>query len=121
MIALHKFQKEYLLEAFFKHGSHVNWRNIATKLLEDGSCIVPGDKCIWSGGIGNFIKTTTPENAIGCLLYEFDLRDFLHSEFFKEINEVYVSEIQEKYEQIKLQYYGMTALSTVYYESNEAK
>lgn len=51
---LNKTQKEYL--SFFENDKYNGWENIAKALIEKGSCIVAGDKPIWQGGIGNFIK-----------------------------------------------------------------
>jgi hypothetical protein len=95
MKKLTDYQKEFLLTYFFKNEVYPNWKNIATKLLENGSCIVAGERCIWHGGIGNFIKTKVANNAIGCLLYEFDLEYFLSSAW-KEIRICYIAELSSK-------------------------
>lgn len=89
-------QKTFLLEHFFKNEKYAGWKGIATKLLENGSCTVAGKDCIWIGGIGNFIKTREAEDAIDCTLYEFNLKDFLSSEWYKDINRQYVSMLYEK-------------------------
>lgn len=69
---MHKEKLDFLLE-FFKNETHAGWAGIATKLLENGFCIVAGEGCIWNGGIGSFIDTSPALNAVGCTLYEFDL------------------------------------------------
>jgi hypothetical protein len=81
-------QKNFMKERFFKNEEYAGWSNIADALLETGTCIVPGDDCIWKGGIGNFIKTTTAEDLIGCVRYNFDLSNFVSSEWFKEYKSV---------------------------------
>ena len=105
-----QYQKDFLLEYFFKNEKYAGWKNIATKLLETGKCIVPGKDCIWYGGIGNFIDTKPTNDAIGvigCIEYSFDLEYFLGSEWFKEIHNQYISilsnkkrEIEDEYEQL---------------------
>lgn len=95
-------QKEFLLNYFFKNEQFAGWRNIATTLLEDGSCIVAGESCIWQGGIGNFITSKEAENTYNCVVYSFDLSYFLSSAFFKDIHKQYVEILaQEKQEIVK--------------------
>lgn len=96
-------QITFLLETFFENSRYAGWRNIGKKLLETGSCIVPGNCCIWIGGIGNFIKTKNSDIAVDCLEYSFDLDYFLTSKFFKHDFNAYIDklnsdrkEIQEK-------------------------
>ena len=93
-------QKEFLLNYFFRNGKYAGWKHIATALLEDGSCIVPGPDCIWIGEIGNFIKTSVASNAIDCLLYEFDLKYFLSSEYYKSISNQYIDILATKKREI---------------------
>jgi hypothetical protein len=75
-------QQEFLLE-FFKN-EYAGWRNIATILLTSGECTVAGEKCIWRGGVGNFIKTEIAEGYFGCLKYTFNLKEFISSQYFLE-------------------------------------
>lgn len=94
-----EYQKEFIMHNFFSnnmYGDFPGWKNIAASLLEKGTCIVAGEKCIWLGGIGNFIKVTETNLAIGCLMYEFDLEYFLSSEWYKEICNCYLQEISDK-------------------------
>lgn len=107
MKKLSENQKEFLLNNFFKNDI-TNWRNIAIKLLENGFCIVAGNRNIWIGGIGNFIKTVPAENAVDCLMYVFDLDYFLSSEWYKENSRNYLqilkeekTDLFEKYNEIK--------------------
>jgi len=84
------------------------WHNIAKKLIETGKCITPGDKCIWSSGIGNFIETVEAKDAVDCIQYKFDLHEFMTTEFFKnkyfsmlyKQEEVYLEE-KKKYEELE--------------------
>ena len=96
MKPLTNYQKEFFLECFFKNEKYSGWKEIATKLLETGQCIVAGDKCIWYGGIGNFIKTETAKDAFDCLLYKFDFDYFLTSEWYKQIAKEYLNILYEK-------------------------
>lgn len=84
---LTEYQKTFLIDTFFKNENYAGWRNIATKLVENGRCLVAGTECIWKGGIGNFIKTEEAKNAVDCTEYYFDLEYFLTSSFFKEYKE----------------------------------
>jgi hypothetical protein len=97
-------QIEFLLNYFFKNEKYAGWKGIATTLIQYGECIVVGDECIWVGGIGNFIHTSTDKRAIGCLLYEFDLEYFLNSEWFKEIQNSYINNLSVKKREIEQQY-----------------
>ena len=78
MTNLDNAQKEFLLK-FFELPHLSGWKNIATKLLENESCIVAGTDKIWIGGIGNFIKTKSGDILIDCLEYTFELEQFLSS------------------------------------------
>lgn len=91
-------QTEFLLTYFFKNNKYAGWRGIACKLLEKGKCVVAGTDCIWSGGVGNFIKTSNAEDAIGCTLYEFNLTEFLQSAWYLEVYNAYMNEMQSKLE-----------------------
>lgn len=79
-------QLDFLLNNFFHNEKYPGWRNIATKLLQDGKCIVAGQNSIWQGGVGNFIKVEDAEDTIECSLYTFDLEYFLKSEFYKDVS-----------------------------------
>lgn len=74
-----------LLLYFFTNINYAGWRNIATSLLETGQSIVPGENCIWVGGIGNFITLhDAPQGVVGCVLYKFNYDEFILSEYYKE-------------------------------------
>ena len=91
MRTLTDYQKNFILEYFFKNEEYAGWKKIATKLLEDGKCIVAGNTCIWIGDIGNFIKTSEADDCFGCLKYEFDLDEFLTSILYDEKRKYYIS------------------------------
>lgn len=103
-------QIEFLLQYFFKNEAFAGWKNIATKLLINGSCVVAGTDCIWKGGIGNFIQTDEAEEAIRCVKYSFDLDNFLDSEWFKEIHSEYVSELAKEIRRIEYKYHDIAKL-----------
>jgi hypothetical protein len=96
MRKLNGVQVDFLIQSFFKHIDYVGSMRIGKKLIETGKCIVAGNELIWKGGIGNFIKTSEAENAVDCLLYEFDLEDFLTSEYFKEVKGAYCENMEKK-------------------------
>lgn len=97
-------QKEFLLEMFFKNELYPGWKNIGEKLIMYGYCVVPGDKCIWCGGIGNFIELEPAEDFVGCIKYKFDLSVFTKSEWYKEIKNLYLKGIKDKRDDIELKY-----------------
>ncbi len=102
MKKLTEYQKQFLLNTFFKENtSAVGWFRIATKLLDNGKCIVAGTECIWRGGVGNFIKIEKAQDAIDCSLYTFDLDNFIHSEWYKEIQLQHLVELQEEKNKIQ--------------------
>ena len=104
------YQRDFLLEYFFKNEKYLGWKNIAIKLLENSNCIVPEKDCIWIGGIGNFIKTSEAKNAVDCLLYEFNLDYFLTSEWYKQISKQYIEILSERKEQIEQEYEDISNL-----------
>lgn len=89
-------QKTFLLNNFFKNEQYAGWKNIATTLIEKGKCVVAGDRCIWLGGIGNFINTSNADGYFDCLLYEFNLDYFMTSEYYKEIHAAILEELSDK-------------------------
>lgn len=101
---LTEYQKDFLLEYFFKSEKYPGWKNIATQLLEIGNCVVAGTGCLWHGGIGNFINTNNSEGLIDCTLYEFDLESFLKSDWFKEVSDSYISILSDKKKLIEDEY-----------------
>jgi len=101
MRRLTDYQKQFLLSYFFKNEKYAGWKNIATKLLETGECIVAGKECIWIGGIGNFIKTEEAKDAIDCTLYKFDLEYFFTSEWYRQIRNDYHAIISNKKREIE--------------------
>lgn len=104
-------QRNFLLENFFKNEKFPGWRNIANNLLDNGKCIVAGDKCIWNGGIGNWITTNNAKDAYNCLEYSFNLQEFMKSEWFKSIYNQYLDIINEELEEKKQQIFQMEQLT----------
>lgn len=113
---LSEYQNNFILE-FFKNSADMRrfpgWESIAKKLISTGRCIVAGDKSIWNGGIGNFIKTSESEDAIGCLLYEFDLEYFLTSKFYKERVNTHISNLLSYRKKIDQEYADLCNLSNI--------
>lgn len=110
MESLTENQKTFLLNYFFKNETYAGWKNIATKLLINGSCIVAGTDCIWKGGIGNFIQVNNTEEFVDCVKYKFDLEDFLSSEWFKEIHNSYITELAQHKREMEEKYNEITQL-----------
>lgn len=115
MNKLSEKQKEFLLKHFFTNEKFAGWKGIATKLLDSGSCIVAGKGCIWVGGIGNFIKTREAENAVDCTQYEFNLKEFLASEWYKETHRDVTEMLAEKVRQAEQEYEEISSLTQHYY------
>jgi len=88
-------QMGFLLK-FFTNEQYPGWQNIAKDLITTGYCIVPGDECIYKGGIGNFITTEPADIAFGCLLYKFDIKLFLKSEWYKLASADAITEIEKQ-------------------------
>ena len=87
-------QREFLLEYFFYNDEYPGWKNIANKLIDNGKVVIPNinDK-IWIGGIGNFIEITDgSDDFVDCIQYNFDLKDFLTSEYYKDIRKQYLTQ-----------------------------
>ena len=95
MKKLNDIQVEFLLTTFFSISAEncANWRDIAIKLLNDGECIIGGNKRIWSGGVGNFITISNAENAFDCMLHKFSLDEFISSQYYKEVTDIYIVEL----------------------------
>lgn len=104
MIILTEYQKEFILNNFFKNEKYAGWKTIATTLLEKGECIVAGEGCIWRGGIGNFIKTEHAKGEFFCTRYKFDLANFLSSEWYKEISGEYCQILRDKREALYVEW-----------------
>jgi hypothetical protein len=110
MKQLTETQKEFLLETFFRNEDYHGWRSIGYKLLDKGSCIVAGTKCIWVGGIGNFIKVTPAEDAFGCSEYKFNLKEFLDSDWFFETKREHVRDLEEKARRARIKFEDISKL-----------
>jgi hypothetical protein len=95
MRKLTEYQKNFLLEYFFKNEKYPGWKNIALNLLETGQCIVAGKIQIWFGGIGNYIEIEEAKNAVDCSLYTFDLESFLSSDWYIESKEQKLCDLLE--------------------------
>lgn len=96
-------QLDFLL-TFFESNQWAGWKTVATCLLKEGRCIVAGNKPMWKGGIGNFITIERAPDLYDCLLYKFDLNNFLDSEWFKSYQEEQLVIIKEKKDAIETQY-----------------
>ncbi len=101
MVKLTEFQKNFILDYFFATTDAVGWRNIGEKLLETGKCIVAGENRLYCGGIGNFIKTSPAEDAVGCTLYEFNREEFLNSAVYQDVKQLYIESRLPSLEQTK--------------------
>lgn len=93
---LTKNQKTFLLETFFKNENYPGWGSIAESLLTKGECIVAGDRCIWLGGVGNFIQTEKAEGLFGCLKYTFNSEQFFNSLYYQVAKRNYLNDLNVK-------------------------
>jgi hypothetical protein len=100
MIYLTKNQTETIVNNFFILEEYPGSKNIAETLLAKGFCIVAGDECIWKGGVGNFITTTVAEEYFGCLRYEFNLSEFLKSNYFKDFLKIEIESLEKQSNEI---------------------
>lgn len=82
-MVLTETQKNFILK-FFVNEEYAGWSHIANKLIDKGECIVAGDKCLWYGGVGNFIRTYEAYDYYGCMKYTFNLDEFIKSKYFIE-------------------------------------
>lgn len=87
---------------------------IARKLIIEGKCIVAGNKRLWAGGVGNFIKTEEHDDYIGCLVHEFHIKEFLDSKFFKEIYANKMSELDDKMLELTEASKDLAALTNIF-------
>ena len=94
-------QIKFILSTFFELDNYPGSKSIGEKLINNGSCIVVGNECIWKGGVGNFIQTKKTTDAIGCIEYNFDLDTFLSSNWFKEMKDLYIEELSEEVDVLK--------------------
>lgn len=98
---MNDIQKKFILNSFFYSQDLAGCINIGTKLIENGSCIVAGEKCPWSGGIGNFIKTKyTSDDFVGCVELIFDLEYFKSSQYFMQEYDRELKKLTRKFDEI---------------------
>lgn len=91
---LNEIQINYLLKFFPDNCAGA--KDIARKLLTNGTCIVAGTKPIWSGGIGNFIKYKPVKDAFECTEYTLDIDYLLSSTWIKDHLHNDVREIKDE-------------------------
>lgn len=113
---LSTIQKEFILKKYFEptaseiasaSSNFPYWKKIATKLLDEGQCLVPEYYPFWRlGNIGNFIEKKVADSGFGVMIYAFDTKKFLSSAFFK-------STVDSEIEKVKKQ---ITELSNLYSE-----
>ncbi len=77
--------------------------SIARKLITTGKCIVAGRGKIWYCGIGNFITDKPAEDAVDCTELTFDLDGLLSSEWFKDIAQGELLEVQRGLNELQSQ------------------
>lgn len=107
---LNENQKQFVL-SFFKNEEYAGWKNIANSLIDKGYAIVPGNDCIWKGGIGNFIHVLeTPDEYIDCVKYIFDLKVFLSSEYFKDSLRTKIDSYYKEIKKLEILYTDLIGL-----------
>lgn len=93
---LSKSQKKFIIETFFELTDYAGAKNIGESLLTKGFSIVPGDACIFIGGIGNFINIESADEYVDCVKYVFDLEVFISSKLFQSAIRMCVEEKENK-------------------------
>lgn len=101
------------LRTFFYNTHYAGWYNVADELLTKGKCIVAGNNCIWSGGIGNFITTKPAENAVDCTEYTFNYEEFIKSEWYMSALGEYINRISESKKVLEQHYFEISNLHLV--------
>lgn len=80
-------QIEILIKALFStSASHpgIAITEISRQLLLKGECVVAGSGQFWHGGVGNFIRATVAEDAVGCVKLTLDREALLLAPWVKE-------------------------------------
>lgn len=75
--------------------------NVADKLLRNGKCVVAGEGKLWWGGIGNFIRNTDAEDFVDCTQLNFDVDEFLSSQWFKGTVQSHIEHRESEIEKLK--------------------
>lgn len=86
-------QIQYFIKHFFLPNDYAGAESIAKGLLTRGTSLVAGTKCIWTGGVGNFIKIKPFDGAYQISEYVFDLEGFLSSSWVQDITKSYYDEV----------------------------
>lgn len=96
MVASTPSQKSFILDRFFKRLDIINWKEIATELLDKGQCTVGGSEHLWKGGIENFIEVIHNDGAFDVMLYKLDLKGLLASDWFQDSLLAYIQDASEQ-------------------------
>ena len=96
---LNEQQRSFIID-FFIDDKLPGWKQIAEALIDNGECIVAGDKCVYNGGIGNFIKTESANDYVNCLKYTFDIEYFMSSMYFQERLVNLIEDVNKKLEDL---------------------
>lgn len=99
-IELNDFQKEFILNEFFKDERFAGWKSIGTKLIESGGCIVAGRNRLWCGGVGNFIDVDDEPESFECSRFTFRMGEFLKSDLFNDALQNEIHKLRKQYEKL---------------------
>ena len=96
-------QIDILIQACFtaEEESPPGLAEISRRLLSAGECIVAGTGRLWNGGVGNFIRVTATEDAVGCVKLTLDRESLLSSLWVREILGMSVGPLRDQV--VKLQ------------------
>lgn len=100
---MNKIQINWLLDTFFKNEKFPGWRNIAEKLITEGSCVTTSQgRKIWIGGIGNFIQEETYDSGVDLIQLKFDLKSFasMDNNYFLEYYNYELKKISKEQEEL---------------------
>lgn len=91
MEKLNDKQKEYLVEKYFVHEVRNKAlhgaRNIGIKLIEEGTCVIPGNENYWAH-LG--VTEEVAEEFVGCIRLRLNINDLFNCATFKQYHKDYL-------------------------------
>ena len=104
MEKLNDKQKKYLVEKYFvdtvRSRDLDGADNIGMKLIEEGTCIIPGDENYWEH-LG--VTSEVDKEFIGCIRLNLKLEDLLECATFKQYHKDYLMHYNQEVVKIKRQ------------------
>ena len=89
-----KLKMAWILEEFFKPHDvekFPGWENIASKLIVNGSCLVPDrGEPLWRGGVGNFMCYSDHADGVGIRRVTLELEDFMSGNWYEQRKKIFI-------------------------------